>query len=64
MVDTLLLQSTWLPQEGKELIKEWVNIYKKGRIDLKNAADKNYKKVEEYFAAAETVPKTKGTKKK
>ena len=64
MVNTFLLQATWLPAEGKAAIKEWLNVYNKGRIDFKNAADKNYKKVEEYFAATEVAPKTKGAKSK
>ena len=64
MVNTFLLQATWLPAEGKAAIKEWLNVYNKGRVDFKNAADKNYKKVEEYFAAKEVAPKTKGTKSK
>jgi hypothetical protein len=64
MVETFLLQATWLPAEGKSAIKEWVNIYTKGRVDFKAAADKNYKKVEDYFAASEVAPKTKATKTK
>jgi hypothetical protein len=63
MVNTFLLQATWLPAEGKAAIKEWLNVYNKGRVDFKTAADKNYKKVEEYFAAKEVATKTKGTKK-
>lgn len=64
MVNTFLQQATWLPAEGKDAIKEWVNIYSKARVEFKNAADKNYKKVEEYFAVTEVAPKTKGTKNK
>jgi hypothetical protein len=62
MVEAFLLQATWLPAEGKNAIREWVNIYTKGRADFKAAADKNYKKVEEYFAASEVAPKKKATK--
>jgi len=64
MLQTFLLQAAWLPAEGKAAIKEWMNIYNKGRVDFKTTVDKNYEKVEEYFAAAEVVPKTKGTKNK
>jgi len=64
MVQTFLLQATWLPAEGKEAIKEWVNVYKKGRTDFKDVADKNYKKVEEYFSVAGVTPQEKGTKNK
>jgi hypothetical protein len=64
MVTAFLEQATWLPAEGKEAVKNWVNIYKKGRIDFKEAADKNYAKVEEYFSAdrAESKVKTSKTK--
>jgi hypothetical protein len=55
MVQTFIQQSTWLPVEGKAAINEWSNICNKGRCDFKEAVDKNYKKVEEYFAAGESV---------
>lgn len=64
MVKAFLQQASWLPAEGKAAINEWVNIYDKGRVDFKVAADKNYKKVEEYFAAGEPVSKTKTSKTK
>lgn len=50
MVDTFLEQASWMPDEGKKLIRNWVNTYKKGCEDFKQAADENYKKVEEFFA--------------
>ena len=50
MVDTFLEQATWMPEEGKKLIRNWVNTYKKGCEDFKKVADENYKKVDEFFA--------------
>jgi hypothetical protein len=64
MVAAFLEQSSWLPAEGKEAIKNWVNIYKKGRIDFKAAADKNYAKVEEYFSTDRAESKVKVSKEK
>ena len=64
MVQTFMQQATWLPAEGKAAINEWVNVYNKGRIGFKEAADNNYKKVEEYFATSETPIKTKTSKTK
>ena len=58
MVQTFLQQATWLPAEGKAAVNEWVNVYNKGRIGFKAAADNNYKKVEEYFAADKNAVKT------
>ncbi len=64
MVKTFMQQAAWLPEEGKAAINEWLNIYNKGRIGFKEAADNNYKKVEKYFAAGETATKTKTSKTK
>ena len=52
MVNTFLTQATWIPEEGKKNIKDWVNAYKKGCQDLKKTADDNYKKVADFFDAA------------
>ncbi len=29
MFDTFMEQATWIPEEGKKLIQEWINAYKK-----------------------------------
>jgi hypothetical protein len=63
MVQTVLQQAAWMPAEGKEAIKEWVSIYKKGRLDFKAAADENYKKVEKYFNDGDVASKPKSAKK-
>jgi hypothetical protein len=56
MFNTFMDQATWMPDEGKKLIFEWINAYKKGCEDFKKAADDNYKKVVDYF---KTAKKTK-----
>jgi polyhydroxyalkanoate synthesis regulator phasin len=53
MVGTFLAQATWLPEEGKKVLSEWVAAYKKGRDEYKKAVDESFKKVENYFAQAE-----------
>ena len=50
MVNTFLEQATWIPEEGKKLIRNWVDVCKKGSEDFKKAADENYKKVDAFFA--------------
>ena len=50
MVSTFLEQATWMPDEGKKLVRNWVDACKKGCEDFKKAADDNYKKVDEFFA--------------
>jgi len=49
MLNALLEQASWIPEEGKTTIAEWVKAYKKGVNDLKNAMDEQYKKVDEFL---------------
>lgn len=50
MVNTFLEQANWMPEEGKKLLRDWVDAYKKGCENFKKTADENYKKVDDYFA--------------
>ena len=52
MANTLLDQATWLPEEGRNAIDEWVKAYKKGREDFKKTVDDNFKKVEAFFSGS------------
>jgi polyhydroxyalkanoate synthesis regulator phasin len=52
MVGTFLAQATWLPEDGKKTISDWVQGYKKGCEDFKKQVDDNYQKVEEFFAGS------------
>jgi hypothetical protein len=49
MANTMLEQATWLPQEGRKVITDWVDAYKKGRENFKKMVDESFHKVEEYF---------------
>ena len=62
MVNTFLEQATWLPEEGKKVINEWVKAYKKGREDFKKTVDENFKRVEDFFAATRKTGKAKPEK--
>jgi hypothetical protein len=53
MVNTVLTQATWIPEEGKKLIQNWVDAYNKGCQDFKKTADDNYKKVADFFETAQ-----------
>ena len=53
MVNPLLGQATWLPEEGKKVINDWVKAYKKGRDDYKKLVDQSFTKVEDFFAASD-----------
>ena len=59
MLNMSLEQATWLPEEGKKAIDEWIKAYKKGREDFKKTVDENFAKVEAFFAGTEKGTKTK-----
>lgn len=52
MVGSFLQQATWIPEEGRKAIENWMQSYKKGCEDFKKLADENYQKVEEFFAGS------------
>lgn len=53
LVDVMVNQSPWVPEEGRKAFVEWLESYKKGRDEFKNLVDDNYKKVEDFFEKAE-----------
>jgi len=48
-MNTLMEQSPWLPDEGKKVVRQWIDTCKKGRDDLKKSMDESFKKVESFF---------------
>jgi hypothetical protein len=52
MADTVMDQATWLPEEGKKVIRDWVDAYKTGRDNFKKGVDDSFKKVEAFFAGS------------
>jgi hypothetical protein len=52
MVESLLNQATWLPEEGKRAIGDWMSAYRTGCNDFKKLVNENYAKVEAYFEKA------------
>jgi len=57
MIASYMDQVPMLPVEGKKVINEWLEAYKKGRVDCKNTMEENYKKVEEFFASYDKAGK-------
>jgi polyhydroxyalkanoate synthesis regulator phasin len=47
--NTMLNQATWLPEEGKKALQEWVEAFKKGREEYKKTVEDAFKKVESFF---------------
>ena len=62
MVDTFLEQNPWLPEDGKKVLDQWAEAYKKGRDDFKKAVDQNFKKAESLFVETGKTEKTKTKK--
>jgi len=50
MTNSFLEQATWLPEEGKNAVNEWMRLYKRSCDDFKKTADQNYKNVEKLFS--------------
>jgi polyhydroxyalkanoate synthesis regulator phasin len=46
---SLLDQATWMPEQGKKVITEWMKSYKKGCEDFKKVVDQNYQNLEKCF---------------
>lgn len=49
LASTMLNQATWMPEEGKKAVKEWVDAFKKGRETYKQTVDDAFKRVEAFF---------------
>jgi hypothetical protein len=51
----MLEQATWLPEEGQKAIDEWVDAYRKGRDEFKQAVDDSFDKVVSFFDESRTA---------
>src|SRR5271157_6524396 len=51
MVNAMMEQTAFFPEEGKKAVNDWIKTCKKGREEFKAAADENFKKVEVFFAS-------------
>ena len=57
MFNTMIEQTTWLPEESRRVIEEWVGTYKKGRADFKGVIDENFVKLADLVEAVPTLEK-------
>ncbi len=57
MFNTMIEQTTWLPEESRRVIDEMVGTYKKGRADFKGAIDENFVKLADLIEAVPTLEK-------
>lgn len=59
----ILESSLWpIPEEGKRIMKEWVQAFKKGREEFKKALDESFNKMEDFIVREEAKMKEQGTK--
>ena len=56
MVNITIEQSAWLPKDGKKVINEWTETYKKGRDEFKKFVDENFSRAEGFFAGQAKSP--------
>jgi hypothetical protein len=49
----MMERSNTVPEEGKELVNEWIETFRRSREDFKAAADKSYDLIEHYFEDSE-----------
>jgi hypothetical protein len=47
---TIIDQASWLPEDGRKAIQEWVDSYRKGQKDFKKLIDESYSRVESFFS--------------
>ena len=57
MVNTMIEQATWLPEESRRAIDEMVGTFKKGRADFKGVMDENFLKLADLLEAVPTMEK-------
>ena len=53
MFETFLNQATWMPENSKQAIKDWLKAYRDGCNHYKKLVDESYTKVEAYFSGTE-----------
>jgi hypothetical protein len=51
MTQAYFEQISWLPEESKRLMDQWLTMGKKGRDDFKSALDENFNNVSEILAS-------------
>lgn len=53
VMETFVQQAAWLPDDGKQVLGDWVKAYKQGRDELQKLMESNYAKVEEFWQSFE-----------
>lgn len=49
LANTMLNQASWMPEEGRKAVREWVEVFKKGRETYKKTVDEAFRKVQDFI---------------
>ena len=49
VTNVFLDQASWIPEDSKKAIRDWIQTYKTGCDDFKKMVDDNFEKAESYF---------------
>lgn len=49
LMNDLLERVSVLPDEGKQIVDEWIETYKKGREDFRDVVERSYDILDDYF---------------
>ena len=53
MMERFMEKANWITPEGKKMISQMTESYRKSRSDFKTLADDHYRKASEYFVRAD-----------
>lgn len=48
-LNDMMERASFMPDEGREVVHQWVDAFRRGREDFKTTIDKSYELVEQYF---------------
>jgi hypothetical protein len=51
-MDTMLEQSSWIPEEGRQAMSSWINVCQEERDRLKNYIDDSFSGIEKHVGTA------------
>ena len=61
-MDTMLDQSTWIPEEGRQAIQGWINVCQSERDRLKTYIDDGFSGIEKQFVTVKKAAPSKTKK--
>ena len=56
MANMVLEEASWLPEEGKKAMTDWIGTYKKGYDNFRDAVAENFNKMQDCFVVSESKP--------